>query len=222
MIAAARYSPIVALDVDGVLRVPEPRPGEGTEVFAVEITMHRDRFPKALHRSPRWDEDGAFTATHFFSATGVEWVRSLVERGVDVRWCTTWGIHANTYFTTLLDLPELPTIFAPPRWDENAVEWKVRIIAEASRGRPVLWVDDQAWEEALRYTHTPRALTGVRHIHPAVGITADDVTAMNDWLALAGSPEGLDELRHQWRRQRDRQRRRGVRPFPAEWAALIR
>jgi len=220
--AAASFSPVVALDVDGVLRIPEPRPGEGTETIAAEITMRRDLFPSRFHQSPRWDDEGAFTATHFFAATGVEWVRSLVERGVDVRWCTTWGILANTYFTTVLGLPEFPAIFAPPRWDENAVEWKVRIIAEASRGRPVLWVDDQAWEEALRYTHAPRALTGVRHIDPAVGITPDDVTAMDTWLTLAGSPEGHDELRRQWRRHRDRQRRRGVPPFPPEWVALIR
>jgi len=222
MIAAARYSPIVALDVDGVLRIPEPRPLEGTEAVAVEITMHRDQFPKTFHRSPQWDEDRTFTATHFFSATGVQWVRSLVDRGVDVRWCSTWGIHANAYIAGPLGLPDLPAIWDAPRWNENAVDWKVRIIAEASRGRPVLWVDDQAWEEALRYTHTPRALAGVRHIDPAVGITADDVSGMNTWLTLVGSPEGHDELRRQWRRQRDRQRRRGVPPFPPEWAALIR
>lgn len=37
MTSPERYSPVVALDVDGVLRIPEPRPGEGTETIAAEI-----------------------------------------------------------------------------------------------------------------------------------------------------------------------------------------
>lgn len=222
MSAAAPFSPVVALDVDGVLRIPEPRPGAGTETIAAEITMRRDLFPSRSHRSPRWDDDGLFTARHFFAATGVEWLRSLAERGMDVRWCTTWGIHANMYFASPLRLPEFPVIFASPRLNETAVEWKVRIIAEATRGRPVLWVDDHAWEEALRYVHTPRALASVRHIDPGVGITAEDVAAMDTSIAMAGSPGGRDELRRQWRRQRDRMRRCGVPPFPPEWVALIR
>jgi len=222
MTSSYRYEPVVALDIDGVLRIPQPRDGARTEVIAAEITMRRSAFPKQFHRSPPWDEDGMFTATQYFSAAGVRWVQSLLHQGVDVRWCTTWGSFANSYFTDPLQIPELPVIWDAPRWNEDAVEWKTRIIADASHGRPVLWGDDNTWEEALRYTHTPRALTGVRRIDPWFGITAADVAAMNSWITLAGSPEGHDELHRQWRRQRDRQRRLGVAPFPSEWRASIR
>jgi len=202
-----RYRAVVALDVDGVLRIPEPLPGEKTEAISIEITMTQDRYPWHFHRAPRWNTEGAYTARHFFSATGVRWVRSLLERGIDVRWCTTWHVFANAYFTGPLQLPKLPVIATEPRLREMAVEWKIRSIAEATRGRPVLWVDDNGWEDGLRYAHMPRALTGCRSVNPDIGISHPDVRAMDRWLALASAEEGQNKLRREWRRERDRRRR---------------
>lgn len=217
-----RFRPLVAVDVDGVLRIPKPRPGEDTRTTAVQVTMTRAQFPKWFHRAPRWDRHGRYTAENHFSTVAISWVRSLVARGVDVRWCSTWGSYANAYFVRPLGLPDLPVITDPPRSDEDAVLWKVRIISRVSRGRPVLWVDDNAWDEGLRYAHTPRALARAHHVNAASGITTADVTAMDGWLALASSPDGHDELRRQWRRHRDRQRRFGVSPFPPEWSAMLK
>lgn len=108
-----RFRPVVALDVDGVMRIPEPRRGE-VEAIRVEVTMSRNAYPRLFHRAPRWDSDGTFTGTHFFSAAGVQWVRSLVARGVDVWWCTTWQDCANRYFSPRLELPTLPVITGDP------------------------------------------------------------------------------------------------------------
>jgi len=202
-----RYRAAVALDVDGVLRIREPLAGEKTEVIEVEITMTQDRYPWHFHQPPRWGPDGTYTDRHFFSAAGVRWVRSLLARGIDVRWCTTWDVFANVYFTGPLQLPELPVIASEPRRREMAVDWKIRSIAHATRGRPVLWVDDNGWEDGLRYAHTPRALTGYRGINTEIGISPPDVQAMDNWLALASTAEGQGELHRKWRRERDRQRR---------------
>jgi len=221
-----RFRPVVALDVDGVMRIPSPRRGE-VEAIRVEVTMSRDAYPRLFHRAPRWDSDGTFTGTHFFSATGVEWVRSLVVRDVDVRWCTTWQDYANTYFAPQLGLPALPIITGDPRLrDDTSVDWKVRNIANATPGRPVLWVDDHPYDDGLRYTHTPRALTEARGIDPTVGITARDVHAMNAWLTLASTPDGHAELHRAWRRELARRRRnRPPQGPPADlsqyWSALI-
>jgi len=202
-----RFRAVVALDVDGVLRIPQPLPGEKTEAISVEITMTQDRYPWHYHRSPPWNTEGTYTARHFFSATGVRWVQSLLERGIDARWCTTWHAFANVYFIGPLQLPELPVIAAEPRRREMAVEWKIRSIAHATRGRPVLWVDDNGWEDGLRYAHTPRALARYRGINSEIGISPPDVRAMDEWLALASTPEGHNDLHRQWRRERDRRRR---------------
>jgi len=221
-----RFRPVVALDVDGVMRIPEPRRGE-VEAMRVDVTMSRDAYPRLFHRAPRWDSDGTSTGTHFFSATGVEWVRSLVARGVDARWCTTWQDYANTYFAPRLGLPSLPVITGDPlpRHD-TSVDWKIRNIAATTRGRPVLWVDDQPCDDGLRYSHTPRALTEVRGIDPTVGISAGDVKAMDAWLTLASTPDGHTDLCRRWRRELARRRRNrppGDRPDdpPPFWSALI-
>ncbi|WP_236966942.1 hypothetical protein [Microbacterium aurantiacum] len=202
-----RYRPVVDLDVDGVLRVPEPFPGERTEVVAIEITLTYDQYPRFSHGAPPWDDDGTHTGCHFLSATGVAWVQSLLERGVDVRLATTWDRWANTYFARPLGLPELPVLTGKPRYGERSSQWKARVIAAATRGRPVLWVDDQPWPEKLYEQHTPRALTGILAPNPETGITIRDVDTADTWLTLASSPDGQDELRRQWRRKRDRLRR---------------
>ncbi|WP_191905632.1 hypothetical protein [Microbacterium caowuchunii] len=85
----------------------------------------------------------------------------------------------------------------------------------------MLWVDDFASNRGLRYAHSPRALAGIRRINPWTGITMDDVTAMNTWLALAATPDGQDPLRRQWRRERDQLRRLHRQELPPGWRALI-
>lgn len=210
------YAPVVALDVDGVMRIPEPLPGEKAEVIEIEVTMSREEYPSWYHRPPRWNDDGTHTGRYFFSAVGLAWVRSLLERGVDVRWCTTWEDWANLYFAGPIGLPELPVITGQHRRGEGPERWKARTIAAATRGRPVLWVDDNAWEEELRRLHTPRALTGNRMTNPELGIVPPDVKAMNAWLSLASTPDGHDELRRQWRRERDQLRRAYLHDYPPD------
>lgn len=199
--------PVVALDMDGVLRIPPP---ESDNLEAVEhvIAMRRGAYPELFHSSPPWDQAGTYTDTHVFSRHAVNWVHGLLDRGIDVRWATTWGDHANTYLAGPLQLPLIPVIpgVATIPYDTSG-KWKARSIAADTRGRPVIWVDDQPVEEVLRRRHSPRALTATRRINGATGLTPADSEAVDAWLELASSEEGQQELRRAWRRELDRRRR---------------
>lgn len=230
-LAEMRFKPIVAIDVDGVLRVGFPSEEEHeantAAVFGVEITMHRGSFPKHLHGQPPWDEGGVWTDVHWFSRTGAGWVRDLVARGVDVRWATTWQDWANIYFAPVLGIPPLPVaVQAGVRRSEESPEWKARILAQAFPSRPVLWVDDiLPWPRFdARRRPMDRAITRLQRINGCSGIFPADVTEMDQWLELASSPAGHEELRRQRRRERDRegaQRRRAGWGSEAAYRAWI-
>lgn len=209
-----RFSPVVAIDVDGVLKVggPDPgtRPAEG--VFKRRVTIYEDGYPSYMHRQPLWD-DGAWRATHWFSGIGAEWVRELLSSGIDVALATTWRDAANRYFARPLRLPQLPVATMTPGapWWSSSY-WKAVELGPAFHGRPLMWVDDQKSADALQKLHQlrrprDRALTHFQWVTEwTSGITREDVAAMNEWLELAGTPEGHDELRR--RRQLEQARLR--------------
>jgi len=105
-----RYRPVVAVDVDGVLRLrrgkaarPDP-PG----AFVAQVTVFRYAYPRVFHSPPTWNDDGMSTGRHMFSGVGATWLRSLLDRDVEVVWATTWQHYANEYFAPLLGIPPLP------------------------------------------------------------------------------------------------------------------
>ncbi len=210
-----RFSPVVAIDVDGVLRLRPRRAADADALgaFVAKVRVRRDAYPHVFHSPPMWDEDGVSTKRHLFSGVGAAWVRSLVDRGVDVAWATTWQQHANTYFAPILGIPALPVAVRGEEEDEwGPAEWKSVRLANGFRGRPLLWVDDMPPVRAgyqldgLRKPND-RALTRLQWIRdPAVGITPDDVAEMDEWLALASTEAGHVELRRRRRRERERRR----------------
>ncbi|WP_052167002.1 hypothetical protein [Microbacterium profundi] len=213
-------SPVVAVDVDGVLRVPNAKPGREFRdgIIPAEITMSRAAYPTKYHTMLRPDDPDEWTETHSFSGIGAGWIRSLIDRGVEVVWATTWLAHANTYFAPVLGLPPLPVgVVDDGWWDRTSAAWKSRQLGSNWAGRPLLWVDDVP----VRYPELPfeqrrrpvdRALTRA-YIVPdrTLGISAADVKTLNEWLTLASTEAGQRELRRhrqlQFRRRRDRFRR---------------
>lgn len=109
------YRPVVAIDIDGVLRL-DVRPGrpEPESGYPVRLTLRRDAYPTFFHRPPDWSEDGTSTGTHWLSGIGADWIRSLLERGVEVVWATTWQEYANVYFADPLGVP--PATARCVRW----------------------------------------------------------------------------------------------------------
>lgn len=211
----ARYRPVVAVDVDGVLRLSRRKVADADLLgaFAAEVTVRRDAYPHVFHSPPMWDDDGVSTKRHLFSGVGAAWLRSLLDRGIDVVWATTWQEHANTYFAPTLGIPPLPVAVRGAREEEwGPAEWKSVRLAAGFPGRPLLWVDDMppVWAgyqlDALRKPND-RALTRLQWVRDsAVGITPDDVAEMDAWLELASTLDGQRELR--WRRRREQEYRR--------------
>lgn len=209
--SSGRYRPVVAVDVDGVLRL---RPGktstaESLGAFTATVTVYRNAYPHVFHSPPMWDDDGLSTKRSLFSGVGAAWVRSLLDREIEVVWATTWQEHANTYFAPILGIPPLPVAVRGDREEEwGPAEWKSVRLAAGFPGRPLLWADDMppVWAgyqlDALRKPND-RALTRLQWIRdPAVGITPDDVVEMDAWLMLASTPDGQRELRRRRRRER--------------------
>ena len=110
-----RYRPVVAWDVDGVLRVRKFAPipegyahlGDRPEqnLFPAEVAVERSEYPTLFHGSPRWDENGRSVHTDHFSVVGAAFLRSMVEDDkVDPVWATTWQHWADTYFADHLGI----------------------------------------------------------------------------------------------------------------------
>ncbi len=77
------YRPVVAVDVDGVLRLRRGKAPDADRLgaFAAKVTVRRDAYPHVFHSPPMWSEDGLSTKRSLFSGVGAAWVRSLLDRG---------------------------------------------------------------------------------------------------------------------------------------------
>lgn len=208
-----RLKPVVGLDMDGVIRCLLRWPDD-PEAIELSITMRRDAYPSAFHSEPPWDEDGTSTETEYFSRAGVEWARRLIERGADVRWATTWQRFANVYFSGPLGLPELPVaVSGEAGGARNSRVWKARQLGAGFPGRPLVWVDDQP-DDWLMTARRPvdRALTLIyRPVSSLTGLQEQDTVAIDEWLSMASTVEGQQELRDRRRREVRRERARFIR-----------
>lgn len=203
-----RFRPVVAIDIDGVLRLAVPPEGPGPEgAYPVEITMRRGAYPHAYHRSPGWTSNGTSTGTYWLSGIGAEWIRSLLERGVEVVWATTWQEYANVYFAPVLGIPELPVAVTGRQvhgWDSS--DWKSVRLRERFPGRPLVWVDDNPVTNgtfAIDHMRAPRD-RALAYFHwvarPQAGIRIHDIAAVEAWVTLASTTEGQAELRRRRRK----------------------
>ncbi len=221
-----RFRPVVAIDLDGVLRIPPTREGSPVRegIISAQITFRRDAYPTLHHSQPHWDECGEFTDEdgEEFSGVGVAWVHDLIRRSVEVVWATTWQDHANTYFSPILGFPKLPVAIVDNGSSfRDPSEWKIAQLGEDPRwaGRPLAWVDDDippGWD--LERTRCPRdkAITLSHRVASSWrGLVQRDVDHLDAWLALASTPDGQAELRRRrraelqlaaTRRRRQRQR----------------
>lgn len=231
-----RFRPVVALDLDGVLRVPPSRTGDTSRDLIVSdpITYRRDAYPTLHHSEPPWDENDEFVDDEGeeFSRVGVQWVHDLLRRDVDVVWATTWQHHANRYFSPALGLPELPVgvVDVGRRFLEPA-EWKSVQLSADPRwvGRPLVWIDDDIparWSIERNRRPNDRALTLSYRVSYWLGLTQRDIDELDAWLTLASTSEGHTELRRRRRAERQldatqrRRRRQRVERVERAEAAL--
>ena len=225
-----RLRPVVAFDVDGVLRVRKLKPAPGgfarlggelqQDLFSAEITLHRDEYPTLFHGAPRWDEAGKSEGTDHFSVAGAKLIRSVVEDlPADAVWATTWQRWANSYFAEHLGIPHLPvavvTLEDPDaNWFRGgSPAWKASQLSRQFDGRPLIWLDDNMPErpyERLEPQRRPvdRALTLSYRVNPMAGITPEDVEKITGWIELASTEAGQEQLRQKRRDEQAAERAR--------------
>lgn len=206
--------PVVALDIDGVLRLPiSPGQHIPDAAFSAEVTFRREDYPTDFHGAPYWDDNGESRDNEWFSGIGRDFVLSLLDEDrVDVVLATTWQHWANMYFSDILGFPELPVAVRSitGEYHHCSPAWKSHQLSRQFDGRPLMWVDDNRWDrpsESLFRRRRPldRALTHFQRPNPYTGIIQRDVTEMTGWLSLAQSPEGHTQLRDARRRQNKRE-----------------
>jgi hypothetical protein len=156
MVNASR--PLVALDVDGVLN---PHPVEPSHpALAARLPGYVDHeitLAASQRHLPYVRGHGTETVAGrvLVNEEHARWIRSLLERGVEVCWATTWEHYANEVFGPLLGLPELPLAVEfhvdvanghhqPRMLGLGAIEWKSNALWNRYLGRPLVWIDDGA------------------------------------------------------------------------------
>lgn len=172
--------PVVALDVDGVVRILTADGSDMPQVFRRTITLKRAHYPAVFHNQPTWAPDGTCRVDVWLSGVAAAWVRGLLARGdVDVVLATTWQGHANRYFAGLLGWPDLPVATTGDRRGATDPSmWKAVLLDERYPHRPVLWVDDNPYGGlACRRARQHRPPAGVIAPDPAVGLTRADAAA---------------------------------------------
>ena len=159
-------SPVVVLDVDGVLAVdPHALPGGPA---AVRELGYR------AHEFDGLGPDGSpARGTVWLNPEHGTWLRELGDQGVELVWGTSWRHVAVTWIAPRLGLPEFPVIEVPVRGPAFGWSPKIGPIQRWVGDRPLVWIDDQlggkepGWAEQRRDDGIP---TMVIQPHPGRGL----------------------------------------------------
>lgn len=137
---------VVALDVDEVLNADN----NGGVVHS--LAVKKEHLPKSPFILSKGEKDFEIQVT-LVPAHG-EWINSLLARGHEVVWATTWENAANVYLAPLLGIPSLPLGVSikdhPPKfaWAKggDSAAWKAHALGEryADPSTALVWVDDSA------------------------------------------------------------------------------
>lgn len=139
---------------------------------------------------PDWEKSHVDGFTLWTSKAMAAAVSSLAE----VNWLTTWNEDdkANTLLSPLLRVGPFPVAAAPLAYPDRDEVWKPRAVAAALKtGRPVVWLDDDCellWAEWLRvapeWKHEDTSNLFKLAPEDTVGLTAEHVSAVADWLRM--------------------------------------
>lgn len=197
--------PLVAVDIDGVLN-PHPvgYPHPALDVRLPGYVEHDVILTASERRLPYLRGHGAETVTGRVLVNDAHgrWIRSLLDRSVEVGWATTWEHFANEVFGPLLGLPELPLAIEfhadvknghhyPRMYGLGAGEWKSDALWNRYRDRPLVWIDDGASNLARIDTRGNPIDRGAPALsircEGEIGLTQDQMQQVDDWLAELGA-----------------------------------
>ncbi len=136
-------TPRLLLDVDGVVNAVTRQPGSFWSEW---------RTAKATPGNG----DRGFTIT--WAPAVAEFLRTLLDRGVEIVWLTTWGRWANEAISPLLDLPKDLKVAGEPMDYAGEGWWKLPLAQHlwSKDQRPFIWIDDDLayTREAKRWLAT--------------------------------------------------------------------
>jgi len=199
----SQIRPVVAIEAEGVLVRRATVPGRAS----FPITFRRDSFPSRFVAPPRWDSEGIAVQRWEPLDIGIEWVESLLVRGIEVVWASRYQQFANTYFASHLGLPDLPVAAlddGKPYSTEST--WKAQQLGDVMYAkRPLLWVTTElttSGRHLLERVRMPamRALTLTKYIPEDSPVSEGDLAHMNEWLESVLTEDGQDRVR--WVRAR--------------------
>lgn len=127
----AATSPVVAVDVDGVLN-----PTDAHRAAAGGYRPHP-------YAGPTPAGDGHVTGTVWLHPDHGPWLREILAAGADLVWCTSWRQLAATWIAPRLGLPTMPVIdvtVSGVRWGH---QFKLGPLYTATGTRPVAVLDDE-------------------------------------------------------------------------------
>lgn len=205
-----KFKPVVAFDVDGVLRVSKIDNREDSTLEGHRILMNKNEYPDFYHGSPRWDQNGESERVDHFSIVGKEFLQSLISDGkTEPVWATTWQRWANYYFAPVLGIPDLPVAVKTlepesANYFHCSPAWKTFQLSRQFDGRPLIWIDDNMvdrYGESLVDLRRPidRAITLEYKINPFTGIANYNVEEIREWIEQVSTVDGQKELREKRR-----------------------
>jgi HAD domain in Swiss Army Knife RNA repair proteins len=159
-------SPVVLLDVDGVLN-PLKRAGRG-------------------YRRHRASLNGV-TFRLWLNATHGPMLRGLVaETGAELVWASYWCGSANEWIGPRVGLPDLPFVPIPDRPYDSELSlgaWKARHVADWVRQRPFVWFEDEPDVTACLRSESGIGAHRLVAVDPLTGLTGEHIGQARSWLA---------------------------------------
>ncbi|MGW1890814.1 hypothetical protein ACWCP6_11265 [Streptomyces sp. NPDC002004] len=167
--------PLLLIDIDGPVNPYLALAGPAPEGYDVHLTH-----PAGWEWSP-------FLPVLLHRDHGAE-LRKLT-RAYELVWASTWMDEANEWIGPQLGLPRLPYIDWPETHGPapEGTLWKTQYVVAYAAGRPFAWVDDEITEQDEAWVarnHPSSAL--LWWVHPGVGLTHDDFSALAYWAETAG------------------------------------
>lgn len=181
-------APVWLLDFDGVVNAISKR--------GAKSVWDRWAFARIAHPDPDEGMEGA-TLPILWSPYVVDTIIYAVERGVDVRWLTTWREHTRVLPDVIGNLPVIPWMdedMLPAAGGKVDVlnqlgqRWKMDVfLGLVPDDVPVLWTDDHLDAILYRYIDKTRVTSrkgGTTLIAPRenIGLSQRQVREIREWV----------------------------------------